>query len=417
MPLRFAEEQHRTSRNFADLRRRSAHFLHHFEILLCEAFSMCSNAGSAISTCTYSASVNFSKSNQNSNCSASDDDSACSVSSSNSNSSVSQEWTSEQFAANTYKTELCRSFKQSATCVYDASCLFAHGVDELRPRDFGNLKYKTLLCKNFHRPGGVCHFGSRCRFIHDEQRFHISSNLSCLVSPSDNLVRLETHSALFARQSVGSSSEVRSPEEPGYDPSVSLNFNPEPPPKQPPPLAAASNNSPCPPTSAESTSSSSSSAAVRVMSVPKAAFAEVAPLLSYSLRHPLQSAKPAVASSATRASVNPVSKPHSLSSASASSPVTLALLPPNSVVVAPCSATPFTVAGPSSPPATHPSTIQLPVGSRAVVFTPFAASAPTRSPYALESPSAQVDRVISYPALCSQCGFISSVCVCSSTAF
>ncbi|KAK9704194.1 hypothetical protein K7432_010344 [Basidiobolus ranarum] len=69
-----------------------------------------------------------------------------------------------------YKTELCRSFGETATCRYGTKCQFAHGEHELRPVS-RHPKYKTLLCKAFWEQGS-CPYGQRCCFV------HISSNSS-----------------------------------------------------------------------------------------------------------------------------------------------------------------------------------------------------------------------------------------------
>jgi len=95
----------------------------------------------------------------------------------------------ELFPVGTYKTEICRSHLTSGYCEYGANCQFAHGISELRPRHF-DVKYKTQLCKNYHKDGN-CRFGSRCKFIHDEHRIQVDTNEFWLVSPSENLVRVE----------------------------------------------------------------------------------------------------------------------------------------------------------------------------------------------------------------------------------
>lgn len=96
---------------------------------------------------------------------------------------------STSFIAQNYKTEICRSHRQTGYCEYDSSCQFAHGIHELRPRHYG-LKYKTQECKNYHAEG-YCRFGSRCKFIHDEHRIRVAPDEFWLVSPSENLVRVE----------------------------------------------------------------------------------------------------------------------------------------------------------------------------------------------------------------------------------
>jgi butyrate response factor 1 len=66
---------------------------------------------------------------------------------------------------NLYKTELCRSWVESATCKYGSKCQFAHGQHELRPV-IRHPKYKTEICKTFHT-NGTCPYGKRCRFVHN----------------------------------------------------------------------------------------------------------------------------------------------------------------------------------------------------------------------------------------------------------
>jgi len=66
---------------------------------------------------------------------------------------------------NLYKTELCRSWVESAMCKYGTKCQFAHGKHELRPV-IRHPKYKTEICKTFHT-NGTCPYGKRCRFVHN----------------------------------------------------------------------------------------------------------------------------------------------------------------------------------------------------------------------------------------------------------
>ncbi len=67
-----------------------------------------------------------------------------------------------------YKTELCKSFIDRATCRYGSKCQFAHGIDELRST-LKHPKYKTINCKTYWK-NGVCPYGSRCRFLHADER-------------------------------------------------------------------------------------------------------------------------------------------------------------------------------------------------------------------------------------------------------
>ncbi|GIY98923.1 hypothetical protein CEXT_746821 [Caerostris extrusa] len=95
-----------------------------------------------------------------------------------------------------YKTELCRTFRDTNCCSYGDRCQFAHGTHELRnfPK---HPKYKTELCKNFH-DSGFCPYGSRCQFIHSAQNNAnpffalLSSNLGEEQLPLTNVLQSES---------------------------------------------------------------------------------------------------------------------------------------------------------------------------------------------------------------------------------
>jgi len=72
---------------------------------------------------------------------------------------------------NLYKTELCRSWVESAMCKYGNKCQFAHGRHELRPV-IRHPKYKTEICKTFHT-NGTCPYGKRCRFVHNTAELRV----------------------------------------------------------------------------------------------------------------------------------------------------------------------------------------------------------------------------------------------------
>jgi len=63
-----------------------------------------------------------------------------------------------------YKTEYCRSWRETGACRYGNKCQFAHGDHELRPV-LRHPKYKTEVCRNFSETG-TCPYGTRCRFVH-----------------------------------------------------------------------------------------------------------------------------------------------------------------------------------------------------------------------------------------------------------
>uniref|UniRef100_A0A0R3RZG6 C3H1-type domain-containing protein n=1 Tax=Elaeophora elaphi TaxID=1147741 RepID=A0A0R3RZG6_9BILA len=73
---------------------------------------------------------------------------------------------SERHKENTYKTSLCRKFRETGKCERGEACIFAHGEEELRRPPRVHPKYKTQLCNNFIK-WNYCPYGSRCQFIHD----------------------------------------------------------------------------------------------------------------------------------------------------------------------------------------------------------------------------------------------------------
>ena len=86
--------------------------------------------------------------------------------------------------------ELCISVRNgTGFCTYGDKCLFAHSVEQLRPRE-QHAKYKTSFCQNYHSRK-YCPFGTRCTYIHDEFRI-VNNGEVWLVSPSEGLVRIET---------------------------------------------------------------------------------------------------------------------------------------------------------------------------------------------------------------------------------
>jgi len=80
----------------------------------------------------------------------------------------------QNFKAELFKTEMCRSWSTFGLCPYGESCRFAHGRCELRVRPRPHWKYKTQLCKKFL--AGYCPYGSRCSFVHmpnEQERAYI----------------------------------------------------------------------------------------------------------------------------------------------------------------------------------------------------------------------------------------------------
>jgi len=65
------------------------------------------------------------------------------------------------------KTEWCQMYKETGECQFGKRCWYAHGNSEIRSRP-RNRNYKTQLCYNYHTRNKVCHFGSKCQYIHEE---------------------------------------------------------------------------------------------------------------------------------------------------------------------------------------------------------------------------------------------------------
>jgi len=68
-----------------------------------------------------------------------------------------------------YKTELCKSFRDTNFCPYGNRCRFAHGKKELFCKNLDANKYKQKLCNSFQE-SGYCLYGSRCNFKHGETK-------------------------------------------------------------------------------------------------------------------------------------------------------------------------------------------------------------------------------------------------------
>ena len=58
------------------------------------------------------------------------------------------------------KTVLCDKYEQTGECPYGDNCTFAHGKNELRP------KQSVPPCKFDQAHPGSCRFGDQCKFSH-----------------------------------------------------------------------------------------------------------------------------------------------------------------------------------------------------------------------------------------------------------
>jgi len=121
---------------------------------------------------------------------------------------------------NLYKTELCRSWKETGQCRYGQKCQFAHGEHEMR-LIMRHPKYKTESCKTY-AAFGSCPYKERCRFLHPED-----SSLSRLSS-----------SASFLQSAKTPPSRNESPSPPSYPQQSSIQAS-----SAPFPVASASSSS------------------------------------------------------------------------------------------------------------------------------------------------------------------------------
>lgn len=129
---------------------------------------------------------------------------------------------------------------------YAKKCRFAHGQEELRCVQ-RHARYKTEICRTFHLTG-TCLYGVRCTFIHDDQQvtspslsaaslspllsnmMHYSSPYSTLLTQPqetnswmfDNSNKMDVWASLFNRRY--SSSSISSNSSTSSSPSLSTYF-------------------------------------------------------------------------------------------------------------------------------------------------------------------------------------------------
>ena len=60
-----------------------------------------------------------------------------------------------------YKTELCKYYEMTGTCIYGNNCAYTHGMDNLRSKVTNTTAYRSKKCKRFFE-NGYCPYGSRC---------------------------------------------------------------------------------------------------------------------------------------------------------------------------------------------------------------------------------------------------------------
>lgn len=79
-----------------------------------------------------------------------------------------------RFDTNSFKTRMCKNYKNSGVCKFADRCSFAHGQDE--------LKEVTVMCKNYAT--GTCKYGRKCQFAHgyDDMRCAAQPTLGSYLS-------------------------------------------------------------------------------------------------------------------------------------------------------------------------------------------------------------------------------------------
>jgi hypothetical protein len=75
------------------------------------------------------------------------------------------------------KTEICRLWKDNGSCVFGSSCMFAHGVAEIRSRPRPE-NFRTKVCEDISRKDRVCSYmlnnENRCNFAHPGEALRIN---------------------------------------------------------------------------------------------------------------------------------------------------------------------------------------------------------------------------------------------------
>jgi len=85
------------------------------------------------------------------------------------------------------RTEICRSVLQPFKSCKFSECLFAHSISELRPRVYDKGAFKKTKCLKYD---GVCGYGRRCLYCHDEKIYEISPSVKLMFSETERLFRI-----------------------------------------------------------------------------------------------------------------------------------------------------------------------------------------------------------------------------------
>uniref|UniRef100_A0A8R1TLZ3 C3H1-type domain-containing protein n=1 Tax=Onchocerca volvulus TaxID=6282 RepID=A0A8R1TLZ3_ONCVO len=102
-----------------------------------------------------------------------------------------------------YKTSLCRAFRETNKCEYGEACIFAHGEKELRLPPKAHPKYKTQLCNKFSM-WNYCPYGSHCQFIHQRLDKSMESTSMMRTGNSGNIENNSLHMDSFSMEQMNS---------------------------------------------------------------------------------------------------------------------------------------------------------------------------------------------------------------------
>lgn len=107
----------------------------------------------------------------------------------------------EEINRGLYKTELCESFTTKGSCRYGNKCQFAHGLSELKFRQFGN-NFRTKPCINWTKLG-YCPYGKRCCFKHgSDQDIKVYLKAGTYVANSEKEHKKNLHANVKALQKI-----------------------------------------------------------------------------------------------------------------------------------------------------------------------------------------------------------------------
>jgi len=113
-----------------------------------------------------------------------------------------------RLGANCKKSELCGAYAENCVCDFSPDCHYAHGFDQIVPREYEKSKYKVLHCNNFAQR---CKYLTRCMYCHQEQAYVVSPEIRVLYSDCEGVYRI-VKDVPGDRVSVFSFPKIKQPE-------------------------------------------------------------------------------------------------------------------------------------------------------------------------------------------------------------